>query len=65
MPPYALCTLPPPLVETFASLVKQEGEVCVSGPNVMQGYNNLPEASAEVLFDLDGQRQARAVAAKG
>ncbi|CAB1103401.1 unnamed protein product [Ectocarpus sp. CCAP 1310/34] len=36
----------------------EEGEVCVSGPNVMQGYNNLPEASAEVLFDLDGQRQA-------
>ncbi|CAM9772919.1 unnamed protein product [Ectocarpus fasciculatus] len=40
--------------------VGEEGEVCVSGPNVMQGYNNLPEASSEVLFDLDGQRQARA-----
>ncbi|CAM9535211.1 unnamed protein product [Ectocarpus sp. 6 AP-2014] len=37
----------------------EEGEVCVSGPNVMQGYNNLPEASSEVLFDLDGQRYFR------
>eukprot|EP00752_Nemacystus_decipiens_P006021 g5438.t1 len=37
----------------------EEGEVCVSGPNVMQGYNNLPEASAEVFFDYDGQRYFR------
>lgn len=37
----------------------KEGEVCVSGPNVMQGYNNLPEASAEVFFDFDGQRYFR------
>lgn len=36
--------------------VYQEGEVCVSGPNVMQGYNNLPDASAEVFFDYDGKR---------
>ena len=34
----------------------QEGEVCVNGPNVMQGYNNLPDASAEVFFDYDGKR---------
>lgn len=38
---------------------RQEGEVCVSGPNVMQGYNNLPEASAEVFFEADGQRCER------
>lgn len=37
----------------------QEGEVCVSGPNVMQGYNNLPDASAEVFFDFDGKRCAK------
>eukprot|EP00904_Undaria_pinnatifida_P004741 jgi/Undpi1/14268/HiC_scaffold_9.g03917.m1 len=36
-----------------------EGEVCVTGPNVMQGYNNLPEASAEVFFDFDGRRYFR------
>lgn len=28
----------------------------MSGPNVMQGYNNLPDASAEVFFDVDGKR---------
>ena len=28
----------------------------MNGPNVMQGYNNLPDASAEVFFDYDGKR---------
>ncbi|MDX2934466.1 type I polyketide synthase [Streptomyces ipomoeae] len=29
----------------------EEGEVWVSGPNVMLGYHNLPEATAQVLRD--------------
>ncbi|CAM9735853.1 unnamed protein product [Chrysoparadoxa australica] len=37
----------------------EEGEVCVSGPNVMQGYNNNPDATAEVMFELDGERYFR------
>ena len=34
----------------------QEGEIVVIGPNVMQGYHNRPEATEEVIFDLDGKR---------
>lgn len=33
-----------------------EGELVVVGPNVMQGYHNLPDKTAEVIFDLNGKR---------
>ncbi|HEU5110525.1 MAG TPA: AMP-binding protein, partial [Micromonosporaceae bacterium] len=29
----------------------ERGEVCISGPQVMRGYHNRPEATAEVLSD--------------
>lgn len=36
-----------------------EGEIVVVGPNVMQGYHNLPDKTAEVIFDLEGKRAFR------
>jgi long-chain acyl-CoA synthetase len=36
-----------------------DGEVVVVGPNVMQGYHNLPAETAEVIFDLEGKRAFR------
>jgi long-chain acyl-CoA synthetase len=36
-----------------------DGEVVVVGPNVMQGYHNLPAETAQVIFDLQGKRAFR------
>jgi long-chain acyl-CoA synthetase len=36
-----------------------DGEIVVVGPNVMQGYYNLPDQTAEAIFDLDGERAFR------
>ena len=37
----------------------ETGEVIVSGPQVMQGYWNEPEATREAFVELDGQRFLR------
>ncbi len=37
----------------------EEGEIVIVGPNVMQGYHNLPEQTEAVIFDLDGKRAFR------
>ncbi len=36
-----------------------EGEVVVTGPNLMQGYFRRPTETAEVIFALDGERALR------
>ncbi len=41
---------------TVASDSDREGEVIAYGPNVMVGYHNLPEVTAEVLTDDGGLR---------
>lgn len=37
----------------------EEGEVCCAGGNVMVGYHNNPQATAEVIFHRDGLRLFR------
>jgi long-chain acyl-CoA synthetase len=37
----------------------EPGELAVHGPQIMLGYWNRPEASAEVFVDIDGQRWLR------
>jgi long-chain acyl-CoA synthetase len=39
--------------------IGEEGEVCVVGPNVLQGYHGLEAATNEVIFDLNGKRAFR------
>lgn len=36
-----------------------EGEVVITGPNVMQGYYKKPEETAAVIFEADGKRWLR------
>jgi long-chain acyl-CoA synthetase len=37
----------------------EDGEIVIIGPNVMQGYHNQPNATAEVIFKLNGKRAFR------
>lgn len=37
----------------------EEGEVVVVGPNVLQEYHKRPDATEEVIFDLNGKRAFR------
>ena len=51
--------LPLPNVEVILDPVEgypepNVGEICVKGPNVMKGYHNLPEQTADVI-DADGK----------
>lgn len=39
------------LIENVEVKIAEDGEILVKGPNVMQGYYNLPEKTAEVMKD--------------
>mgnify|MGYP006273586545 FL=1 len=45
-----------PVDEDEVELDDVTGEVVVSGPNVMKGYHNRPEANEEVFTEWDGKR---------
>ena len=45
-----------PVDEEEVDLDEITGELVVSGPNVMKGYYNLPDANAEAFTEIDGKR---------
>ncbi len=46
-------------IDKSASDDIHSGEICVSGPNVMQGYYNLPAETAKAIGSRDGRRELR------
>lgn len=48
-----------PMEEGVDVPMGQEGEILVSGPQVMQGYYNKPEENAKVFVEIDGERWLR------
>jgi long-chain acyl-CoA synthetase len=34
----------------------EDGEILISGPGIMRGYHNLPEATVECFTEIDGRR---------
>ena len=46
---YAFGTVGMPMPGTDVKLAPEDGEILIKSPGVMQGYHNLPEATAETL----------------
>ena len=46
---YAFGSVGMPMPGTELKLAKEDGEILIKSPGVMQGYHNLPEATAEAL----------------
>lgn len=47
------------VIEEDSNYGPGEGEVVATGPNIMMGYYNKPEATADVIFEKDGKRWLR------